>query len=1361
MNTPTVMDAARLRGGATDSLRLFAPLSLIVAIVLVLCGLAPSALANTGHGFSSSFGAAGEGAGELSSPAGVAVDNSTGPAAGDVYVADSGNHRVDVFNAKGEFQFAFGANVGPLGEATCTTLSKCKAGTSGSEPGEFETPSFIAVDGSSGPSSGDVYVADTGTGLVQKFTSSGALVESWGDQTPTPDGVLSGVNTTYGHFGVGAESIYGIAVDATGNLWLLTWNTEMYEFNDESALLTQWPVGSGDNAAGIAVDPAGNLYIVNNGSVYSGKIGTPEVEKFTASGESLGVVNVTTSAIAVDPVADALYVESGEHVEHYSVSCQAVACPVGDTFGQTHLSGGDGLAASGATGAVYATNRTAGTVDLFTVGIEAVTSPASEVLARSVTLNGEVNPTGGELAECEFEYGTSTEYGQRVPCKQTPAAIGSGASPKPVSAEIAGLQGGTTYHFRLVAGRETPAKEKLSVDGEDEQTTTLPVPIITGAASSNLTVTAADLSAEVNPEGVELLACRFEYGTSTSYGSSTPCVPGAGSIPADSSEHAVTAHIADLTENATYHWRLVVQGVNGTTTGIDHTFVYATTGEGLPDNRAYEMVSPPQKNAALLDDVNGSEPQIADDGSRMVAVSIGCFADATACTALRNQSNGEPFAFTRTSSGWTPSALTPPASQFEGSSQRGTNPNTGTALFQLPTPPGGDDWYARTLQGSLTDLGPYGPGTNQAEEHDEEGNGRVSTADLSHLAFEGAAPLGSLWPFDATKPGRKDVYEDADASGMPPLLVGVNGGYENGENRHLISTCGTVLAQPGGMSADGRIVFFEAHAGDALEQCSGPPVEELYARVDGELPDAHTVAISEPRAFSSTAPDNSCVSAECQKNITETVNWRRPAFAGISEDGSKAFFTSEQQLTDGAAQSAGQANSCPESGSDCNLYLYDLAGSPGESLFDASSGAPAPTVLGVVGVSANGTHAYFVANGVLTGAANSQGSKAAPGNCRNINGEKDVGTCNLYMYERDAAHPDGYTAFIATVPATDTRNWFQSGGQQANVTPDGDFMVFVSHGDLTPDEAREEGPAQVYRYDAQTGSLARVSIGRHGFNDNGNAGALGTSEGSASNGHTGDAGIVTPGDAGAGRLGPKRGDPTMSDDGTHVFFQSPVALTPKALNDVVADTEKLLGGRGESTIPQVFYAQNVYEWEQEGVGSCPAGESAGCVSLISDGRDTSLSVSRASFQGESAVRLLGSDTTGANVFFTTADQLVPQDIDTQLDIYDARVCTASDPCIPPLAPVPAPCLGEACHGIPAATPSLLTPGSASFNGAGNLTPTAPVTKALTRAKKLDRALALCHRDKKKPKRQACERQARQKYGAKKKSKKPGNNRRAK
>src|ERR1019366_7593484 len=59
------------------------------------------------------------------------------------------------------------------------------------------------------------------------------------------------------------------------------------------------------------------------------------------------------------------------------------------------------------------------------------TKPASATTQTTATLNATVNPNGGNVTTCEFEYGTTTAYGSTVPCAALP---GSGITPASVSA---------------------------------------------------------------------------------------------------------------------------------------------------------------------------------------------------------------------------------------------------------------------------------------------------------------------------------------------------------------------------------------------------------------------------------------------------------------------------------------------------------------------------------------------------------------------------------------------------------------------------------------------------------------------------------------------------------------------------------------------------------------------------------------------------------------------------------------------------------------------------------------------------------------------------------------------------------------
>jgi subtilase family serine protease len=198
-------------------------------------------------------------------------------------------------------------------------------------------------------------------------------------------------------------------------------------------------------------------------------------------------------------------------------------------------------------------------------GLGAFKSNAVTLLTQtSATLNARVNPDGQTVTECTFEYGTSTKYGSKAPCKSLP---GSGASPVAVSAKIAGLTPNTEYHFRVLT-----KSSGGTVEGPDVTFKTLKVavPSVETKAATAVGETSATLNASVNPRGEALSTCTFEYGTSTKYGSSVACsaLPGSGSSPV-----AVSASIAaGLVANTEYHFRFSATNSSGTSQGADVTF---------------------------------------------------------------------------------------------------------------------------------------------------------------------------------------------------------------------------------------------------------------------------------------------------------------------------------------------------------------------------------------------------------------------------------------------------------------------------------------------------------------------------------------------------------------------------------------------------------------------------------------------------------------------------------------------------------------------------------------------------------------------------------------------------------------------
>jgi phosphodiesterase/alkaline phosphatase D-like protein len=188
-----------------------------------------------------------------------------------------------------------------------------------------------------------------------------------------------------------------------------------------------------------------------------------------------------------------------------------------------------------------------------------LTGVASAVAQTSATLEATVNPEGGAVSDCHFDYGSTSSYGSSAPCVSLP---GSGTSPVAVSASVAGLSANTTYYFRVVATNSGGPSY-----GSEQTFNTLPNPpsVLTGAASA-VARTSATLEATVNPEGGAVSDCHFDYGSTSSYGSSAPCVsrPGSGTSPV-----AVSASVAGLSANTTYYFRVVATNSGGTSYGSE------------------------------------------------------------------------------------------------------------------------------------------------------------------------------------------------------------------------------------------------------------------------------------------------------------------------------------------------------------------------------------------------------------------------------------------------------------------------------------------------------------------------------------------------------------------------------------------------------------------------------------------------------------------------------------------------------------------------------------------------------------------------------------------------------------------------
>jgi hypothetical protein len=164
----------------------------------------------------------------------------------------------------------------------------------------------------------------------------------------------------------------------------------------------------------------------------------------------------------------------------------------------------------------------------------------------------------------------------------------------------------------------------------------------------------------------------------------------------------------------------------------------------------------------------------------------------------------------------------------------------------------------------------------------------------------------------------------------------------------------------------------------------------------------------------------------------------------------------------------------------------------------------------------------------------------------------------------------------------------------------------------------------------------------------------------------------------------------------------------------------------DALVPQdVDGTWDVYEYEpagytnEEGKVQCTAGgasfseRSDGCVGLISSGASSEES------------GFVEASESGGEVFFLTSAQLSLQDKDSVPDVYDAHECTVASPCYPVGVRQSPACETEAsCKASPSPQPVIFgAPSSATFLGAGNITPSTPPVSAPAKAKKAKRAKA--------------------------------------
>lgn len=493
------------------------------ALGLLLCSSPAMALTQQGHEFSSTFGAGGTGEGQFSNPSGVAVSE-VGPAAGDVYVVDRGNNRVEQFSAKGKFLAAWGWGVknGNKEYEVCEAHEGCQAGTpdtgNGVEKlhlgkGQLVAPEAIAVDDSTSPadpSAGDVYVVASVAlekSVVYKFGPDGEYIGHLSRKEEQED---------YGR-------VDGVAVDTKGDVWL-AWSEETgkvasfdNQVNNRRLGEEGYEIEGAASAVrpGFAVDARDNLYLnfepgekfvladeeANPGFNEEGKgehgeepcegtlscfiakvnipAGSEEEERPPEVGEAFvdGLFGETARAVAVDLSTNDVYVSHEGSISAYGSNGNFV-----ERFGEGHLEGGRGVAVNSGTGQLYVADATTNTVVVFKLEEEAAPPTVDQLSAAKITtgsaeLSAQVNPTGGANPSVSFQYGTEACSGGGCTSVGDSDPIVTGFNDQAAQVALTGLAPGATYHYRVVV--HTDSGETTS---KEQTFTTLPFTLPDGRA---------------------------------------------------------------------------------------------------------------------------------------------------------------------------------------------------------------------------------------------------------------------------------------------------------------------------------------------------------------------------------------------------------------------------------------------------------------------------------------------------------------------------------------------------------------------------------------------------------------------------------------------------------------------------------------------------------------------------------------------------------------------------------------------------------------------------------------------------------------------------------------------------------------
>jgi DNA-binding beta-propeller fold protein YncE len=1012
-------------------------LGALAALIAVLF-LPAAAGAATSYSRIGSFGE------DIAGPTGIAVDPSTGA----VLVVDSTNARVLVFEPSG---------------SSVTQVAEFGGG-------ELLTPQTIAVD----PANGDVYVSDPNSSKILRYHRTATNPPAYavdGTYVSPPQGSGAGEIGSFNS---------PLAIDPTdGDLVIAdTGNLDVARFTSAGTFVGSF---DGEGSEGgvftglldLAIDPSGHIYTVNGAADIFGAVTEGRVNKFSSTGAPEGPTPnppafKSARAVAFDSSTGNLVVavqgESGAPSAFWAYHGSSFVARVAYPESTAHSAAADLGVDGGPSGRLYALTTTTffgyegvNSVQVYSPQLvpDLVLDSPSNVTATGAHLSGTVNPLGTPT-QYRFEYSADGVHWHSTPEEDA----GAGEAAQPVSADIS-LGSNTTYSVRLSA--RTSNGEAFS----EELSFTTPVgpPAVGAVSTSGVTSTEATLNGSVNPFGLES-TYRFEYGTSTAYGSRTPA-PNDGVLGHGRNPVPVSRIISGLQPGTTYHYRLVAENSVGISEGEDRTF----TTSSQTAERAYELVSPAEKEGAPVTGYPLGEAgfQANATGDAMVYTTKMALPGGESSPL---QSRAEA---TRGADGWTTRTIDPPLKDPLAPghlfwSTLAVSEDLSHALvvsLRKLTPEAVEDQYnlyVKDIASNTYELVGSSPKMGELQDAGGQFHFLGGTPDFSIVSFVERARLTA----DAPESGNSINYLWSRFDGLKVISKLPDGSPVSGEAlditgqpqaRHQVSVTGarTFVGWING-SEEGLYVYQGGKTSPLsvshIEGGSSIPQSALFlgATADGSeamFVDAYSTTPLTPDA---PAASRDVYVANLETGALSYVATKAESVMGVSEDLDYLYFSSSTPID-------------PSEPGFGNFYWVAHDGST--KLIASSQFGESITE---VDTSPNGRYFAFRTSTPLTGFATS-GDKCPSSGCEEIyvyDAEAETLTCA--SCSANGGQPTGTASMGREGTAVMSRH------QAAAVTDAG--QVFFD----TPDSlvgADTNGTRDVYEYDARSGNVSLISEGRH------------------------------------------------------------------------------------------------------------------------------------------------------------------------------------------------------------------------------------------------------------------------------------------